>query len=42
MEKQQIIDFAENYALNCMSCSYDGESIPLKDSVTFYNETYEI
>jgi hypothetical protein len=40
IERQQIIDFAESYVFECVTCSYEGESISLKDTEQHYNETF--
>ena len=41
MEKQQIIDFSEDYVFECVSCSYSGETINLKEAEQYYNETFK-
>jgi hypothetical protein len=40
MEKEQIIEFTENYILECVTCSYDGVPNPLKEAEEYYNETF--
>ncbi len=40
MEKQEIVEFTENYILECVTCSYDGVPNPLKEAEQYYNETF--
>jgi hypothetical protein len=40
MHKQEIVEFTENYILECVTCSYDGVPNPLKEAEEYYNETY--
>jgi hypothetical protein len=41
MEKQQIIDFTDNYILECLTCSYNGEPTSLKETEQYYNEQFK-
>lgn len=41
LEKQQIIDFAEKYILENLTCNYNGEPISLKEAEQYYNETFK-
>ena len=40
MEKQQTIDFTDNYILECLTCSYNGEPTSLKETEEYYKETF--
>jgi hypothetical protein len=40
MHKQEIVEFTENYILECVTCSYDGVPNPLKEAEEYYNETF--
>jgi hypothetical protein len=42
MHEQQTIDFTDNYILECLTCSYNGEPTSLKETEQYYNETYNI
>jgi hypothetical protein len=40
MHKQEIVEFTENYILECVTCSYDGVPNPLKEAEEYYNEAF--
>jgi len=42
IEKQQIIDFSENYAFECVTCRYDGELFTEKEAKEYYKEKFNI
>lgn len=41
IEKKQIIDFAESYVLENLTCNYNGEPISLKEAKEYYNEQFK-
>ena len=41
MEKQQMVEFTQNYVFEYVTCSYDGIPDPLKEVEQYYNETYK-
>jgi hypothetical protein len=40
MFEQQVIDFTDNYILECLTCSYNGDPTSLKETEDYYNETF--
>lgn len=40
MEKEQMIQFADDWKEDCLTGTYDGDTCELKSSEQYYKETY--